>query len=125
LGDAGPTDLIEERIRLKLCSEDFRLVFVRRTASKVRVQPHGYLHDGQNGGHFQIANGRSRFVLASASLKFRLKQSMWSLLKEFLKFSKQEKKWWLIPLIVILLLLGTILIFTASSGIVWALYPFL
>src|SRR5260370_27383131 len=24
---------------------------------------------------------------------------MWSLLKEFLQFSKQEKKWWLIPLI--------------------------
>ena len=50
---------------------------------------------------------------------------MWSLLKEFLKFSKQEKKWWLIPLIVVLLLLGAILIFTSSSGIAWALYPFL
>jgi hypothetical protein len=50
---------------------------------------------------------------------------MWSLLKEFLKFSRQEKKWWLIPLIVVLLLLGAILIFTASSGIAWALYPFL
>jgi hypothetical protein len=64
-------------------------------------------------------------VLASGTVKFRLKQSMWSLLKEFLKFSKQEKKWWLIPLIVVLLLLGAILIFTASSGIAWALYPFL
>ena len=50
---------------------------------------------------------------------------MWSLLKEFLKFSKQKKKWWLIPLIVVLLLLGAILIFTASSGIAWALYTFL
>jgi hypothetical protein len=48
---------------------------------------------------------------------------MWSLLKEFLRFCKQEKKWLLIPLIVILLLLGAILIFTASSGISWALYP--
>jgi cell division protein FtsL len=50
---------------------------------------------------------------------------MWSLLKDFYRFSKQEKKLWLIPLIVILLLLGVILVFTASSGISWALYPFL
>ena len=49
---------------------------------------------------------------------------MWSLFKEFLKFSRQEKKWWLIPLVVVLLL-GAILVFTASSGIAWALYPFL
>jgi len=51
--------------------------------------------------------------------------TMWSLLKEFLEFSRQEKKWWLIPLIVMLLLLGLIMIFAASSGISWALYPFL
>ena len=47
---------------------------------------------------------------------------MWSLFKEFLRFSRQEKKWWLIPLVVVLLVLGAILIFTASSGIAWALY---
>jgi hypothetical protein len=50
---------------------------------------------------------------------------MWKLFKEFLGFCKQEKKWWLIPLIVLLLVLGAILIFTASSGIAWALYPFM
>lgn len=50
---------------------------------------------------------------------------MWSLFKEFLMFARQEKKWWLIPLIVLLLLLGLVIVFTASSGIVWALYPFL
>jgi hypothetical protein len=49
---------------------------------------------------------------------------MWSLFKEFLKFSREEKKWWLIPLVVLLLLLGAILVFTAGSGIAWALYPF-
>lgn len=49
---------------------------------------------------------------------------MWSLLKEFLKFARQEKKWWLIPLIVLLLIIGVILVFTATSGIAWALYPF-
>ncbi len=50
---------------------------------------------------------------------------MWMLFKEFLRFCKQEKKWWLIPLIVLLLVLGAILIFTATSGIAWALYPFM
>lgn len=50
---------------------------------------------------------------------------MWRLLKEFLRFAKQEKKWWLIPLICVLLTVGVILIFTASSGIAYALYPFL
>ena len=48
---------------------------------------------------------------------------MWSLLKEFLRFCKQEKKWWLAPLIVLLLALGLFLVFASSSGIAWALYP--
>lgn len=50
--------------------------------------------------------------------------AMWRLLKEFLLFARQEKKWWLIPLVVLLLGLGAILIFASSSGIAWALYPF-
>ena len=33
---------------------------------------------------------------------------MWSLFKEFLKFARQEKKWWLIPLITLLLLMRTL-----------------
>ncbi|MGD0411052.1 MAG: DUF5989 family protein [Verrucomicrobiota bacterium] len=45
--------------------------------------------------------------------------------KEFVGFCRQEKKWWLIPLIVMLLALGVFLIFTATAGISWALYPFL
>jgi hypothetical protein len=47
---------------------------------------------------------------------------MWSLFKEFLKFCGREKKWWLFPLIGLLVLLAIILIFTTSSGISWALY---
>jgi hypothetical protein len=57
-------------------------------------------------------------------LVFNYHYRMWSLFKEFLKFSRQEKKWWLVPLVVLLLLLGAILVFTAGSGIAWALYPF-
>jgi len=52
-----------------------------------------------------------------------VEKSMWRLLKEFLLFARQEKKWWLIPLVVLLLVLGAILIFASSSGIAWALYP--
>lgn len=65
------------------------------------------------------------FVLQLRSETYSIAASMWPLLKEFLGFCKQEKKWWLIPLIVLLLVLGAILIFTASSGIAWALYPFM
>jgi hypothetical protein len=49
---------------------------------------------------------------------------MWSLFKEFLKFARQEKKWWSVPLFMVLLTVGSIILFTASSGIAWALYPF-
>ncbi len=68
---------------------------------------------------------RSSFTLPVALPPFSLNWIMWALLKEFLRFSRQEKKWWLIPLMVILLALGAILIFTSSSGIAWALYPFM
>jgi hypothetical protein len=49
---------------------------------------------------------------------------MWRLFKEFLQFAWQEKKWWLVPLVVVLLVVGAILVFASSSGIAWALYPF-
>ena len=51
--------------------------------------------------------------------------TMWQLFKEFIRFAKAEKKWWLIPLIGLLLLLGAFLLLAGSSGIAWALYPFL
>ena len=49
---------------------------------------------------------------------------MWSLFKEFFQFARQEKKWWLIPLILIVLALGVFLIFGSNSGISWLMYPF-
>jgi hypothetical protein len=54
-----------------------------------------------------------------------MRSPMWTVFKEFLRFCAREKKWWLVPLVVVLLALGAILIFSASSGIVWALYPFM
>ncbi len=50
---------------------------------------------------------------------------MWALLKEFLQFLRQEKKWWMVPLVLVLVGLAALLIFGSSSGIAWALYPFM
>ena len=46
-----------------------------------------------------------------------------SIAKEFLFFLKQEKKWWLIPLAVVFLLLGLFIIFAESSALAPFLYP--
>jgi hypothetical protein len=48
---------------------------------------------------------------------------MWKLTKEFFDFARKEKKWWLIPLVVVLLAIVLIVVFSAGSGISWALYP--
>ena len=50
---------------------------------------------------------------------------MWQLTKEFLLFLKQEKKWWLIPLVVVLLILGALIAFTGGSVLAPLMYPFL
>ena len=50
---------------------------------------------------------------------------MWILLKEFVHYLRMEKKWWLIPLVAMLVGLGALLIFGSSSGLGWAIYPFM
>lgn len=42
------------------------------------------------------------------------------IVKEFWEFLKVRKKWWLMPIIVFLLILGILIVFTESS----ALAPF-
>ncbi len=49
---------------------------------------------------------------------------MVDLLKEFVEFLRREKKWWLWPLALAVVLLGLLLVFASGSGISWALYPF-
>ncbi len=46
-----------------------------------------------------------------------------SLLKEFFLFVRQEKKWWLVPLLAVLLLVGALILFAGASP--WApfVYP--
>ena len=50
---------------------------------------------------------------------------MIQLLKEFLQFLKQEKKWWLVPLVVILVLIGALIVFTSGSVLGPLMYPFI
>lgn len=50
---------------------------------------------------------------------------MWQLGKEFLLFLKQEKKWWPIPLVVILLVLGALIVFSSGSVLAPLMYPFM
>jgi len=47
-----------------------------------------------------------------------------SLLRELIQFAMREKKWWLIPLLVMLVLIGGIILFAQSSAIAPFLYPF-
>jgi hypothetical protein len=46
-----------------------------------------------------------------------------SLVKEFFLFVKQEKKWWLVPLIAVLLIVGALVLFAGSSPLAPFLYP--
>ena len=47
--------------------------------------------------------------------------SKFSLLKEFWDFLKARKKWWITPIVVMLVLLGALIVFTQGS----ALAPFI
>ena len=44
------------------------------------------------------------------------------LLREFFLFLKQEKKWWLVPLLAVLLTLGTLLAVAQGSSIAPFIY---
>jgi hypothetical protein len=46
-----------------------------------------------------------------------------SLLREFLSFIIHEKKWWLIPLIIILWILAILMIFAGGSPLAPFVYP--
>ncbi len=48
-----------------------------------------------------------------------------SLVKEFVLFIKHEKKWWLIPLLAVLLIVGAVMVFSAGSPLAPFIYPIL
>ena len=45
-----------------------------------------------------------------------------TIVKEFWDFLKVRKKWWLLPIMVLLLLLGALIVFTESSAIAPFIY---
>jgi hypothetical protein len=47
--------------------------------------------------------------------------SQFSLLREFWAFMRVRKKWWLLPIILVMLLVGSLLVFAQGS----ALAPFI
>ena len=51
--------------------------------------------------------------------------TMWRLLKECLSFAWREKKWWLIPLILVLVLFAALILFSSSSVLSPFMYPFM
>lgn len=42
---------------------------------------------------------------------------------EFFGFIKQNKKWWLLPIVIFLLLLGALIVFTEGSALAPFIYP--
>ena len=49
-------------------------------------------------------------------------QKRYSLFREFLEFLKHNKKWWLLPIVIILLAMG-LLVLLSSSAIAPFIYP--
>ena len=45
-----------------------------------------------------------------------------SILKEFWGFLRQRKKWWLLPIVIFLILLGVLVVFTEGSAIAPFIY---
>ena len=47
-----------------------------------------------------------------------------AILKEFLEFLRERKKWWIAPIVIVLLLLGALLIFAKGSALAPFIYTF-
>ena len=47
-----------------------------------------------------------------------------SFLKELFLFLKERKKWWLIPILISLIIIGLLLVFAESSAVAPFVYPF-
>ena len=48
--------------------------------------------------------------------------SKYSILKEFWDFLKVRKKWWLTPIVLVLILLGALIVLTQSSPVAPFIY---
>ncbi|MGC8742251.1 MAG: DUF5989 family protein [Verrucomicrobiia bacterium] len=48
---------------------------------------------------------------------------MWQLIKELFQFAVKEKKWWLIPMFILLLVLSALVLLSSGSPLTPFLYP--
>ena len=46
-----------------------------------------------------------------------------SLIREFWQFLKVRKKWWLLPIIVVMMLVGSLVVFAQGSALAPFIYP--
>jgi hypothetical protein len=46
-----------------------------------------------------------------------------SLVREFFAFIRHEKKWWMIPLIAVMLVVGAVILFASGSPLAPFIYP--
>ncbi|MEK9861832.1 MAG: DUF5989 family protein [Limisphaerales bacterium] len=84
------------------------------------------------GPGFGLSHGQHRAIDAADSIiplaqspPIAIICSVWQLFREFCQFLKQEKKWWLWPLVLMLLLLGVLIAFSSSSALAPFMYPFM
>jgi len=68
-------------------------------------------------------NGPNRANLSRQAEDFReqAEQAAPGLIGEFIDFVLHNKKWWLVPIVVVLLILG-VLVALQATGMAWALY---
>ena len=48
---------------------------------------------------------------------------MWEVFKDLLQFMKERKKFWLAPIVLLLMLVGALLVFGEGSAIGLLIYP--
>jgi len=82
-----------------------------------------YVHPPREWGHLDTVHGG----LPACQMRRQglITPAMWALCKEFFLFLKQEKKWWLWPLVILLLILGALILFSSTSVLAPLMYPFM
>jgi hypothetical protein len=70
----------------------------------------------------EIYRGIQRRMPSAAVLKFSREDSMLELVLEFWQFMRQRKKFWLIPIVGCLLILGTLMALSATPVVAPFIY---
>ena len=71
----------------------------------------------------QTENAPESNTEAASDFEKQAQEKAPSLVGEFIDFLKYNKKWWLIPIIFVMLLVGLLLLFSASSPVAPFIYP--